>query len=321
MYESYDKGLEALYQGYYNTLNELVQRINNLVVDNARIKNLNVDKLFATDTKIDTALIEDLVVGGNVTMGPNATILWDQIEDVPEFDVDVTYADIIGPKPPTDANNTYSELLYNSGIRGFVNQSGTLYVSADYIRAGTMSANYIYGGTISSSVISVTSNARVGNNLFLGSGALMPAQLDIQKINFNPQQLNGFFRLEQTWGYANELSISAYNSGGGSTLASLNIGQLYATGANITGTISGTVSNASYATNAGYASSAGSIPWGSVSGKPSTFTPSSHSHSEYADVFLGGRSKPGFGITWSSANGYGLNVYEGGSYRGWLKLG
>lgn len=32
--------------------------------------------------------------------------------------------------------------------------------------------------------------------------------------------------------------------------------------------------------NAGYASSAGSVAWGNVSGKPSTFTPSSHSHTK-----------------------------------------
>lgn len=63
------------------------------------------------------------ITGGNITWGnvkaPN-------------------YNDLFGDKPPLDANNTYSELLYNSGIRGFVNVGGTLFISADYIRAGTI---------------------------------------------------------------------------------------------------------------------------------------------------------------------------------------
>lgn len=51
-----------------------------------------------------------------------------------------SYADLFGPKPPADANNTYNELLFNTGIRGFVNVGGTLYLSADYIRAGTITS-------------------------------------------------------------------------------------------------------------------------------------------------------------------------------------
>lgn len=51
-----------------------------------------------------------------------------------------SYSEIFGPKPPADANNTYNELLFNTGIRGFVNVGGTLYISADFIRAGTITS-------------------------------------------------------------------------------------------------------------------------------------------------------------------------------------
>lgn len=141
MYKQYDKGNQALYKGYYNSdiMDEVVQRINNLIVDNARIKNLNVSKLYATDVKIDVALIDDLIVGNNVTMGPGATITWPQIEGV----------------MPDGSGNTlpFYELLYQSGVRGFTHVDGKLYLTADAIKAGTLSGDYIHGGLISGTQI------------------------------------------------------------------------------------------------------------------------------------------------------------------------
>lgn len=322
MYGTYDKGIEALFQGYYDTVNDLVKRFNNLVVDNARIKNVNVDKLYATDTKIKTALIEDLVVGENVLMGENASIVWGQIEDpphIPEHPGDIgalpdtwrpSYGDIVGAKPPIDANNTYSELLYNSNIRGFVNQGGVLYISADYIRAGTITGDRIYGGTIRGVTIDVDTSVRVGNVFRIGSGVPAPAEIRMQRISFNPQTVVGEFVIEQSWLMERELEIRC--TGNYTGLANLRIGELIADSVRIFGnltinnTIYGTISNAH---RADYADSAGSVSWNNVTGKPSTFPPSAHNHHRtYCQIL--GNYDIWFEITSSGA----INVYRNGSY-------
>lgn len=77
----------------------------------------------------------DATITGNINM-TGGNITWGSVPAP-------NYAQIAGSKPPVDANNTYNELLFNTGIRGFVNIGGTLYLSADYIRAGTITANYI----------------------------------------------------------------------------------------------------------------------------------------------------------------------------------
>jgi len=47
------------------------------------INSITTDQLVAGTSKISTALIEDLVVGQNVTMGDNATITWENISNKP----------------------------------------------------------------------------------------------------------------------------------------------------------------------------------------------------------------------------------------------
>lgn len=46
---------------------------------------LTTDQLIAGDAKIGTALIENLEVGSNVTMGANATISWSQVTSQPSI--------------------------------------------------------------------------------------------------------------------------------------------------------------------------------------------------------------------------------------------
>lgn len=46
---------------------------------------LTTDQLIAGDAKIGTAFIEDLEVGRNVTMGPNATISWGNVTGAPSI--------------------------------------------------------------------------------------------------------------------------------------------------------------------------------------------------------------------------------------------
>lgn len=85
------------------------------------------------------------ILGGN--------IIWGDV-NAPNYD------DLFGDKPPIDADNTYSELLYNSGIRGFVNVGGTLFISADYIRAGTITGITIQTAEVAGQrvVLSSTNN-------------------------------------------------------------------------------------------------------------------------------------------------------------------
>lgn len=308
MYGTYDKGIEALFQGYYDTVNDLVKRFNNLVVDNARIKNVNVDKLYATDTKIKTALIEDLVVGENVLMGENASIVWGQIEDpphIPEHPGDIgalpdtwrpSYGDIIGAKPPIDANNTYSELLYNSNIRGFVNQGGVLYISADYIRAGTITGDRIYGGTIRGVTIDIDTDVHVGDNIYLGPQSVWLSTKGVYWDNGN------YIRTTYLLGLSSFVMRSdrTIQIMGASILLRPDTHVSVSGNLNVEGTINGTVS---------YASSAGSVSWSNVTGKPSTFPPSAHNHHRtYCQIL--GNYDIWFEITSSGA----INVYRNGSY-------
>lgn len=308
MYGTYDKGIEALFQGYYDTVNDLVKRFNNLVVDNARIKNVNVDKLYATDTKIKTALIEDLVVGENVLMGENASIVWGQIEDpphIPEHPGDIgampdtwrpSYGDIVGAKPPIDANNTYSELLYNSNIRGFVNQGGVLYISADYIRAGTITGDRIYGGTIRGVTIDIDTDVHVGDNIYLGPQSVWLSTKGVYWDNGNYIRTTNFLGLS-SFIMRSDRTIQLI---GTSILLRPDTHVSVSGNLNVEGTINGTVS---------YASSAGSVSWSNVTGKPSTFPPSAHNHhGTYCQIL--GNYDIWFEITSSGA----INVYRNGSY-------
>jgi adhesin HecA-like repeat protein len=49
----------------------------------AQIGTIKADQIDVTEGKIQAAQIEDLVVGGNVTMGPNARISWSQVTNQP----------------------------------------------------------------------------------------------------------------------------------------------------------------------------------------------------------------------------------------------
>jgi adhesin HecA-like repeat protein len=77
----------------------------------AQIGTIKADQIDVTEGKIQAAQIEDLVVGGNVTMGPNATISWSKITDQPTI-----------PSQYTDAQalNAWK----NSGYATWINANG-----------------------------------------------------------------------------------------------------------------------------------------------------------------------------------------------------
>lgn len=111
-------------------------------VENVRIWAGNANKDTAAFRVYDTGK----VVANNIEID-GGNILWGDVTPP-------SYSQVTGSKPPVDANNTYNELLYNSGVRGFVYQVdpvdsvGKLFLNADYIRAGTISANRLQADRI-----------------------------------------------------------------------------------------------------------------------------------------------------------------------------
>ncbi|MNW34048.1 Prophage endopeptidase tail [compost metagenome] len=101
--------------------------------------------VLTSDDKIKVSVIEDLVVGGNVKMGPNATISWGQVSNQPYIPV----------------------------LPSYIQQTkiGSTYIESPTISAGTMSATKINGAEIrggsitSNTTIDVTTDLKVGNNI------------------------------------------------------------------------------------------------------------------------------------------------------------
>lgn len=59
--------------------------LEDMTIGNAKIRNLEANKITTQFAKIQTAQIVDLEVGGNVKMGPNATISWGKVTDQPNI--------------------------------------------------------------------------------------------------------------------------------------------------------------------------------------------------------------------------------------------
>lgn len=88
--------------------------------DNVFAGNVYTDNLVVGDAKITTALIEDLEVGNNVTMGANATMSWSQIEG--EDKPNLTYIDSTGIYTGT----VNAENLVGTNIKGLNFMSANL---------------------------------------------------------------------------------------------------------------------------------------------------------------------------------------------------
>jgi hypothetical protein len=147
-YDSDDNSLRV--SGIINALDLQVNGVSVLTTDDlingGFIDQITTDQLVAGSAKISTAMIENLVVGSNVTMGSNAQISWGNVTDAPAIPQD---ASDIGA-----LDNSYGSRLTKLTSTG--------------IYTGTVSANNIEGGTITGVTINVTTDANVGDNLYLG---------------------------------------------------------------------------------------------------------------------------------------------------------
>lgn len=131
-----------------------------------KIKGTNI---LTVDSKISTSGIETLEVGKNVIMGPNATISWSQISNQPYIPILPSYIQ------STKIGSTYIE---SPNITGGV------------ITGGKIVGGSIEGGSITSNTtINVGTDARVGNNLYIGD----QSSTTNKRIYFN----NGSY----LWGY------------------------------------------------------------------------------------------------------------------------
>lgn len=138
------------------TINARQLKLNgvNVLAGSTTISGQFIDKIKAnqidvTTAKITTAQIESLVVGGNVTMGSNATISWSKVTGQPYIPT------------TTDINN----------------------ISATKITSTLVSAPVIQGATIQGGTISSNAQIDVGTNLFVGDNIyLTRGSTGVQKI-------------------------------------------------------------------------------------------------------------------------------------------
>ncbi|WP_024834144.1 phage tail protein [Ruminiclostridium josui] len=126
--------------------------IENLSIANSKIQNLEANKITTNEAKIKTAQIENLEVGGNVAMGPNATISWNQVTNQPTIPVLPSYI----TQTKITSTTVESPIIVGGEIRG--------------------------GKLTSDSTINVTTDAYIGNNLYLGNYA---SSGSLKKIYFN----------------------------------------------------------------------------------------------------------------------------------------
>lgn len=111
---------------------ENVIRAKSVVTDWMYAGNVTTDQLIAGDAKISAALIENLVVGSNVTMGPNATISWSKVTGAPSIPSQYTNAMALAAWAASDyathidANGVYSG-SFNGGMFN-INPTGDRYL-------------------------------------------------------------------------------------------------------------------------------------------------------------------------------------------------
>ena len=140
-----------------------VRQANSVQFEGANIRDLTVLSALIKDITIDNATTEtlysnlitvlNLVVGDNVTMGPDATISWSKVSSPPAIPTDTT--DL------TDGANLGGTADW-SGVSGRPN---TTYIDENGVYTGTLSADKIVSGTeikIDSTVDAVLSALVVG---------------------------------------------------------------------------------------------------------------------------------------------------------------
>lgn len=118
---------------YVNALNVTAYSVN---AEWVYAGNIETDQIVAGEAKIGTALIEDLVVGDNVTMGEDASISWSQVTGKPSIPDEYTDADAIAAINSTyiDAHGVWTPQVYAENIAGTYITGKTLRTAASGTR-------------------------------------------------------------------------------------------------------------------------------------------------------------------------------------------
>lgn len=171
----------------------------NIHADNIDIRGLEVIDDDGTIT-FSVDLQGNVTIRGNVQMY-GGSILWENV-DKPTYTAEEvgarpndwfptasevgarpstwtpTYLELLGEKPPTDANNTFNELVTNPKINGFyADQYGDLYINATYIKTGELNASLMTTGTLDASQIYVTNLDASA----IKTGTLEGISIDVEK--------------------------------------------------------------------------------------------------------------------------------------------
>lgn len=146
-------------------LNNLDEQ-NVLVAKRAQISDLlagtiRADQIDVTEGKIQAAQIEELVVGGNVTMGPNATISWSQVTGTDQIPLrsDLTWDNIQG-KP----NNLLTQPQLEAALTNYVTTGEMTDALAYTLNLGNFN-------TIITKDYIASMNLVVGNEILMGANA------------------------------------------------------------------------------------------------------------------------------------------------------
>lgn len=131
------------------------------------VKNLSATNINTGTLNANLVTVSNLEVGKNVTMGTGARISWAQVTSQPY--IPKTASDV-GAKPVT--YSAYDDIGW--GRLTEITSAGvyTGSITADQINAGYISANRISGGMISGVEINVSTDATIGNNLYIGDQSL-----------------------------------------------------------------------------------------------------------------------------------------------------
>ena len=120
--------------------------------------------------------MNDFLVSHNVQMSENAKISWSQVSDKPYIPQTASDIGALPNNSPRlthiDANGIYTGTISANQITtGTLDASkiSVINLSASSITSGTINANHIRGGTLSGVTINIDTDAKVGNNLYLGS--------------------------------------------------------------------------------------------------------------------------------------------------------
>lgn len=113
------------------------------------IESLTADKITAGTIDANKVTITNLVVGGNVTMGSNAYINWDHVQNHSTLDNSIAAAKSAADDAASDANTVAQDLV--ALAKGKYTKQGTTFISGKNIYSPNIHGNNInmYGGTFS----------------------------------------------------------------------------------------------------------------------------------------------------------------------------